>query len=550
MAELATVSVLVIDANPGMRTQLRAMLGSFGVNGVQFAVSAANAVRKLRGARFDIVLCEFNLGDGQDGQHLLEDLRSQEIIPLSTLFIMVTTERNYERVVGTAELAPNDYVLKPLAAHALRERLQRALDKREIFLPAYLRVEIGDPLGAVELLRQAEADQPRYLTDLLRLQAELLLATGHTDDAQKTYRRALGEKDLPWAQLGLARILFLRKQHGEAEEMIATLVAEREHYIDAYDLLARCREEDGRLELARDALLAASARSPHRVSRLRHLGEVSFQLGEHERAERVLAEVVRKGKVSGFREPEDHVRLLQVQLAQGRDEAARATIRDLDNSMGGHPKASTCAALARGLYYAADGEDEQAREALRTSALAASADGGLLSATLKQELLKACFDNDLETEGSELVLDILRNAADERTLEITRGALRMRGREMLAEELEERTREEVRGLIARGAAKAKAGDYDGAVSEMMSAARRMPGNPHVLFNAALALLRHIEHRGWNERFATQASTLISRARRFDPASPRLAAISGLLHSLFKKFSIAPRGEGRRRGIAV
>ncbi len=549
MAELATVSVLVIDASPGMRTQLRAMLSSFGVNEVQFAPNAAAAVRKLRESHFDIVLCELNLGEGQDGQHLLEDLRNNEIIPLTTLFIAVTGERNYERVVGTAELAPNDYVLKPLAAHALRHRLQRALDKREVFLPAYRQLALGDPLGAVEALRTAERAHPRYRVDLLRLQADLLQANGQHDDAETVYRKALQEKDLPWARLGLARIMMLRKRFAEAEEVLTGLIAEHDYYIDAYDLLARCREEGGRLGEARDALIAATNRSPHRVGRLRHLGGIALELGDHERAEQALAEVVRKGKASDFRDPEDHVRLVQAQLGQGRIEEARATIRDLERSMVGQARTPMCAALARALYHTAEGQPGKARTVLH-EAVATGTDSSALSIGLKQELLKACFDNDLEAEGSELVLDILRNAADERTLDATRAALHARGRESLAEELEGRTRDEVRELIARGAAKAKAGDYDGAVSEMMGAVRKMPGNPHVLFNAALALLRHVEHRGWNERFATQAGTLIARARRFDPASPRLAAISGFMHSLFKKYSVAARGETPRRSGGV
>lgn len=543
MADFASVSVLVIDANAGMRVQLRTMLGSFGIGTVEFAPSAAAAIRKLREARFDIVLCEFNLGEGQDGQHLLEDLRTNEIIPLATLFVMVTGERNYERVVSTAELAPNDYVLKPLAAHALRHRLQRALDKRDIFMPAYRRIEMGDPLGAVELLKQAETEHPRHATDLLRLQAELHLSIGQVDQAEAAYRQALQDKDLPWARLGLARIKMLRKHYTDAEEILTGLVAEHDYYIDAYDLLARCREQAGRQSEALDALVAATKRSPHRVGRLRHLGEIALAVGDLERAEQALAEVVRKGKVSDFRDPEDHVRLVQAQLGQGRTEEARATIRDLERSMGGQAKTPICAALARALYHAGTGEPDKARAVLH-EAVVTGADSGELSTGLKQELVKACFDNDLEAEGSELVLDILRNAADERTVETTRAALRARGRELLADELEERTRDEVRSLISRGAAKAKAGDFDGAVSEMMSAVRKMPGNPHVLFNAALALLRHVEHRGWNERFASQAGALIARARRYDPASPRLAAISGFMHSLFQKYAVQPRESAR------
>ena len=103
MPDLSPLTTLVIEANPNMRTQLRNMLGDSGIERVQLAVSAGAAVRKLREQSFDLILCEYHLGEGQDGQHLLEDLRSNNIIALKTLFIMVTGERQYEKVISAAD---------------------------------------------------------------------------------------------------------------------------------------------------------------------------------------------------------------------------------------------------------------------------------------------------------------------------------------------------------------------------------------------------------------------------------------------------------------
>lgn len=94
-------------------------------------------------------------------------------------------------------------------------------------------------------------------------------------------------------------------------------------------------------------------------------------------------------------------------------------------------------------------------------------------------------------------------------------------------------------MVTTGIEKARTGDYDGAVSEMMNAARKLPGNPHVLFNAALALLRHIEHCGWNEVLASQAHVLIVRAQLLAPTSPRLVAITEFMHTLIKHYGIRP-----------
>ena len=74
---------------------------------------------------------------------------------------------------------------------------------------------------------------------------------------------------------------------------------------------------------------------------------------------------------------------------------------------------------------------------------------------------------------------------------------------------------------------------------MLTAVRKMPGNTHVLFNAPLALLKHIENCGWNERFAEQARSLMERARAQDPGNARLPALTTYYYNLLKKFGIQP-----------
>lgn len=548
MASLDRLSVLVVESQPTMRTQLRTMLASIGMDDVSFAVSAGMAVRRLREQRYDLILCEYHLGEGQDGQHLLEDLRSNEIIPLATLFIMITGERNYERVISAAELAPNDYILKPLTSETLRVRLLRAVDKRDAFFPAWRQMEMGDAIEAIACCERAEKTHPQYIIDFLRLEAELHAGLGHADQAETLYRQILESRAIPWARLGLARILMQKKQHQEAEDLLDTLIAENENYIDAYDLLARLREDRGQPELARVSLQAAVARSPHRLARLRHLGAVSLGLGDAEAAENAMAEVVRKGKYSDFRDPEDHVRLVQAQLTQGKLDAASATITDLEKSMGHQPKGVLCKAMSTALLCARQGDVPRAQEALLQVARS-GAGPAQLSVALKQELVKACVDNNLGEAASEVAMDILRHAGDEHTIESTRAVFESRGLSGLSKQIEQRIQAEVKALISTGAEKARAGDYDGAVSEMMNAARKMPGNPHVLFNAALALLRHIEHRGWNERFAAQARNLIERARKLAPGYPKLAAIGDFMHTLIQHYGVRPtagNGQAPRR----
>jgi hypothetical protein len=141
--------------------------------------------------------------------------------------------------------------------------------------------------------------------------------------------------------------------------------------------------------------------------------------------------------------------------------------------------------------------------------------------------------------GTEVILDIMRNAADERTIESSKAILREAGKPELCEQLTAQMQGEVKDLVAEGARKAQSGDFDGAVQFMLSAVRKMPGNIHVLFNATLALLKHVENCGWNERFADQARGLMERARLLDPGNTRLPALTTYYYNLLKKYGIQP-----------
>ncbi len=202
---------------------------------------------------------------------------------------MITGERNYKRGVSAAELAPNDYVLKPLTPDSLHIHLLRALEKREAFRSLYREIDAGDTQQAIEGCATGRREHPRYRIDFMPLEAELHAILGHTEHAEDIYREVLAAKAVPWARLGLAKVLFSKKEYGAAEHLLSALVAENSRYIDTYDWLAKAREASGQIDEARDVLASAVALSPHRLSRLRLLGSVQVASGDLESAERTLA---------------------------------------------------------------------------------------------------------------------------------------------------------------------------------------------------------------------------------------------------------------------
>jgi DNA-binding response OmpR family regulator len=119
------------------------MLSSMGVTAVHNAGSSAEVLRQVKAHSFDIILSDYQLEDGRDGQQLLEELRQQHLVPLSTVFFIITSERAYHNVVSVAELAPDDYLIKPFTADELHGRLVRALYKKQFFAQLYEHLDNG-----------------------------------------------------------------------------------------------------------------------------------------------------------------------------------------------------------------------------------------------------------------------------------------------------------------------------------------------------------------------------------------------------------------------
>ncbi len=94
--------VLIIDRHAPARDALRLMLGSLGITAVHGAGNSAEVIRQVKANRFDIILSDFILDDGRDGQQLLEELRYAHLIPLGTVYIIITSERSYSNVVAMA----------------------------------------------------------------------------------------------------------------------------------------------------------------------------------------------------------------------------------------------------------------------------------------------------------------------------------------------------------------------------------------------------------------------------------------------------------------
>jgi DNA-binding NarL/FixJ family response regulator len=536
MQELAGLSALIIEPHAGMRASIHNMLSIGGINKIEYAASSGSAIRPLKHKTFDLVICEYDLGEGQDGQQLLEDLRHHKMIPPETVFIMVTAERNHEKVVSAAELALNDYVLKPFTAETLMDRIAKAIDKRNALQPIHQLIEHGNLSDAINACVASERTHIRYQAEFMRLRAELHMTLGELAEAEAIYAEIFAKRSIAWARLGLATSLYMQDRYEEAEEMLTSLVAEKQQFLEAYDWLAKTQEARGQIQDAQSTLEHAVTRSPHALQRLRKLGNVALETGDTDTAHRVFQQVINKAKFSEFREPEDHVHLVKTAIAKGEVQLVPPIIRDLAKSLANIKKTPACRALAAAMLHKHNGDVQLAVEELEAAVAACKEPIGL-SNDAKITLAQNCLESGMEQGAVEVMTAVVSNASSHVAMTRAMRLFREAGREDLAKRVTRESKSQVVDLVSAGAEKARLGDYHGAVALMSEAAEKLPENPQVVFNAAVAVLKCLDSLGWDAQLGEQARAYTANARRLDPRNPRLSLLTSMYRDILKKYAI-------------
>lgn len=287
--DIQECKALVIDANPTSRSTLVSMLRDWGVGTVIQTGRPADARKILENRVFDIVLCEQHFDiKGMGGQDLLDELRRAQLLPFSTVFVMVTGEASYTKVAEAAESALDSYLLKPHNADTLGERLRQSRRRKRILRDIFEAIEAQDYQHAARLCMQRFAERAEYWLYAARIGAELLLRVGDHESARKLYEAVRETRALPWAKLGVARSYVEEGNTQQAKRTLDSLLSDNPGYADAYDVMGRVQVEQGDLAGALDTYRRACDLTPASVSRLQKAGMLAFYAGETEEAERAL----------------------------------------------------------------------------------------------------------------------------------------------------------------------------------------------------------------------------------------------------------------------
>lgn len=316
---LSDKKILLIDDFAEFRFAVRRMIEQLGAISVDSAGDGEKAAAMLGKQNYDLVLSDYNLGDGKDGQQVLEEARYYGHLRHTTVFIMVTAENTPEMVMGAIEYSPDAYLTKPFNKEFLHNRLDKIYAMKQELAPIDRALDVKQYDRALQLCDTLFNRKTRFVLETLKAKSEALLSLGRFTEAGHIFKQVISLRKQPWALLGLGRTHFYLKEYDQARTVFSDLIALNENCIPAYDWLARTLSAMKRGEEALRILTDATKRSPKAILRQQSLSRLAIEHQAFDVAERAARAAVRLGNNSCFQNVDDYVNLTRMLILRGRD---------------------------------------------------------------------------------------------------------------------------------------------------------------------------------------------------------------------------------------
>lgn len=300
---------LVVDDMPDIRVALSGMLKVFGVQDLELVANGEQAMEICRTTHFDMVLCDYNLGPGMDGQQVLEELRFRNRLNNTSIFVMVTAESSREMVLGALEYRPDDYVTKPITSALLRARLDKVVIRHQELIHIKQAMDEKDYAKAIVNCDSRLNDNTSYRSSCLQIKAEMSLRLLNFKQAEDIYRGVLNERPVIWAKMGLGKTLVAKKEYEEAQQKLQEVIQSDRRYVEAHDLLADTYLATGDQIKAQESMQEAANISPKSVMRQRRLAALAKLNDDTEALLNASRQAIRVAKNSCYESEEDFFNL-------------------------------------------------------------------------------------------------------------------------------------------------------------------------------------------------------------------------------------------------
>ncbi len=524
-------SFLIIDDFPGMRSMLREMLRTFGTKNIDTVTNGKEAIASLEKNKYDVVLCDYNLGSGKNGQHILEEAKYRGLIGLATAWIIITAEKTADLVFGAAEYMPDDYIIKPVNEATMKSRLEKVLARKEMLVDIERAASEKDYIHTIALCDKALASSKTNTTELQRIKTSTLLTMGRYDRAQQEFEQILTKRDIPWAKTGLGKAAFYKGEHARAQQLFREVINENPAYLEAHDWLAKSYEVSGELEEAQRALVRCTELSPNSVIRQKNLGELAHKRGDLETAENAFRKTIKLGQFSIHKTPVAYLGLAKI--CSENDNPAEAlqilkeTCKEFESA-----ETSLHAKVVEGMVYSKSGDLANAGKISAEVAELVKADDSHRSSSVMLEAAQMFLATGNKEAAEDIARTIIKNNHENAELLAQVNDLYSQaGMSDQGEELVRKSRQEVIAINDRGVVLAKEGKLDEAIRLLSDAHTLLPNNKRIMINLSNMAVMSMRKNGKNGDMMLMVNECLRQVAKLDPQDKWCAQLQIALDAL-------------------
>ncbi|WP_396588062.1 response regulator [Bermanella sp. R86510] len=304
---LAPMRILAIDDLVESRSAMKKMLVILGANKVDIAMDGDEATEYINHNKYDLVISDYNLGRGRDGQQILEEARFTHRLNATSTFVMLTGENAMDMVMGAIEYEPDDYITKPFTIDVMRKRLNRILAVKRELHPINHAVDTESKDTVVKMCDEYLPQKPRLALKIKRIKGRTLISMNRFEDALELFQEVAQERPVNWALLGIATCQFHLNRLEDAEATLLNAVKEHPKYVQCFDLLSKIHIKRKHPKKAQLDLMQAAQISPKQVLRQMELGRIAYANQDHEVAEKAFRQSVRLARYSCYRSVKNYL---------------------------------------------------------------------------------------------------------------------------------------------------------------------------------------------------------------------------------------------------
>ena len=518
---LTQSNTLVIDDFQSMRSMIMGFLKAMGVTNISNVGSAREALELLSSKKFDLVICDYNLGQGQNGQQILEEARHKRYIGHSTVWMMVTAEKTMDMFMGAAEAKPDDYLLKPVTEAMLSSRLQKLFEKKRTLEPIEKAVKSRNYANAIKLCEEQLTSPSANTQELQRIKSDLLINSGDFVTAKSFLGGLLAARNIPWVKTSLGKVHFLSKDYLKARELFEEVLQENKMYLEAADWLAKTLDALGETAQAQAVLEKAMALSPNATLRQKSLADTALKNGALELAQSAYEKAIKLGEFSVHKSAGNFAGLAKVLTTQDDPEQALKVLARSRSEFKDDPAAALQTAVAESQAHHKLGDTEQALACLQEADALIGANAQSTSVDTTLDMANMMFALGQKEKACSLLERVVQNNHENRAvLQRIEAAFEEAG---MAEEglaLIQKSSKEVIDINNQGVALANEGKFDEAIRLIRKALQAMPNNDLMMTNLCGMMIGTMHRNGKDDRMLFEAGELLERVSRINPANKK------------------------------